>query len=243
MIQVFTTGVISKVLGCAPETVAIWYDNGIIKGFRISNGTGHRQIPRKSLFNFFKEQNIPLRLLEDFEKGLPNKIFSTGEAARKVGLKQRTIISMCNSGKLKYYRLPNTKHRKITEYDLDALQERMGGGSYKHRTAIVFTPSPLIFSDLKRAFESQSISSIHTENISDTCFKIGTEDPDFCVLDFSLCTQSITELNKTVNLHSRAKLIGLKSDPKTLTKKGLLLATLHYPLEQDVFERTLECLS
>ena len=60
MKEIFTTGDIGKILGCAPGTVAIWFDSEELKGYRVSNPkTGDRRIPREELIKFFKKYNLP----------------------------------------------------------------------------------------------------------------------------------------------------------------------------------------
>lgn len=58
-----TTGQVAKICEVAPRTVTIWFDKGLLRGYRIP-GSLDRRIPREHLVRFLKENGMPLGLLE-----------------------------------------------------------------------------------------------------------------------------------------------------------------------------------
>ena len=60
---VFTTGEVAEVCKVSQQTVIRCFDSGRLKGFRVP-GSKFRRIPRESLIQFMKENNIPLDQLE-----------------------------------------------------------------------------------------------------------------------------------------------------------------------------------
>ncbi|MBZ0271105.1 PilZ domain-containing protein [bacterium] len=61
--KVFTTGEVARLLDININTVIRWFDEGIIKGFRLPF-SNDRRIPINSLRTFMIEQSIPMDLLE-----------------------------------------------------------------------------------------------------------------------------------------------------------------------------------
>ena len=57
--SVFTTGEVARICGLSQQTVIRCFDSGRIKGFKI-DGSTYRRIPRQSLIEFMKKNNIPL---------------------------------------------------------------------------------------------------------------------------------------------------------------------------------------
>lgn len=57
--KVFTTGQVATICGVAPRTVCMWFDRGLIRGYRIP-GSNDRRIPREHLVKFLKEYSMPL---------------------------------------------------------------------------------------------------------------------------------------------------------------------------------------
>ncbi len=55
---VYTTGQIAKIVKVAPRTVAMWFDAGRIRGYRLP-GSHDRRIPRESLEKFLLEHGMP----------------------------------------------------------------------------------------------------------------------------------------------------------------------------------------
>ncbi len=56
--QVFTAGQVAKLCNVAHRTVSKWFDQGLIKGYRIP-GRNDRRIPIAEVIRFMKEHNIP----------------------------------------------------------------------------------------------------------------------------------------------------------------------------------------
>ena len=56
--NVFTTGEVAKICNVASRTVTKWFDNGLIKGYRIP-GSRDRRIPVNELCKFMKEHGMP----------------------------------------------------------------------------------------------------------------------------------------------------------------------------------------
>ena len=54
-----TTGEVAKICNVSQKTVIKWFDDGIIKGYKIP-GTKDRRIPIKNLTDFLKSNNIPI---------------------------------------------------------------------------------------------------------------------------------------------------------------------------------------
>lgn len=61
--SVFTTGEVAEICKVSQQTVIRCFDNGRLRGFRVP-GSRFRRIPRESLIQFMKENNIPLDQLE-----------------------------------------------------------------------------------------------------------------------------------------------------------------------------------
>jgi excisionase family DNA binding protein len=61
--SVFTTGEVAEICNISQQTVIRCFDNGRLKGFRVP-GSKFRRIPRDSLIQFMKENDIPLDQLE-----------------------------------------------------------------------------------------------------------------------------------------------------------------------------------
>ena len=62
--KVFTTGQVGKICKVSPRTVAKWFDERGLKGYRIPNSQD-RRIPRQYLIPYLKAHGIPLGELED----------------------------------------------------------------------------------------------------------------------------------------------------------------------------------
>jgi len=67
MKTVFTTGEVARICNISQQTVIRCFDSGRLKGFRVP-GSRFRRIPRESLIQFMKENNIPLSQLESGKK-------------------------------------------------------------------------------------------------------------------------------------------------------------------------------
>jgi len=61
--MVFSTGDVAEICKISQQTVIRCFDSGRLKGFRVP-GSRFRRIPRESLIQFMKENNIPLDQLE-----------------------------------------------------------------------------------------------------------------------------------------------------------------------------------
>ncbi|HUW82572.1 MAG TPA: response regulator [Phycisphaerae bacterium] len=67
MKTVYTTGEVAEVCNVSQQTVIRCFDSGRLKGFRVP-GSRFRRIPRESLVQFMKDNNIPLDNLESGKK-------------------------------------------------------------------------------------------------------------------------------------------------------------------------------
>jgi len=61
--QVFTTGEVAEICKVSQQTIIRCFDSGKLQGFRVP-GSKFRRIPRESLIQFMKENDIPLDLLD-----------------------------------------------------------------------------------------------------------------------------------------------------------------------------------
>ncbi len=61
--QVYTTGEVAEICNLSQQTVIRCFDRGQLRGFRVP-GSRFRRIPRESLIQFMKENNIPLDQIE-----------------------------------------------------------------------------------------------------------------------------------------------------------------------------------
>ena len=67
MKNVYTTGEVAAICKISQQTVIRCFDNGKLKGFRVP-GSRFRRIPRESLLQFMKENDIPLDHVETGKK-------------------------------------------------------------------------------------------------------------------------------------------------------------------------------
>lgn len=65
--SVFTTGEVAEICQVSQQTVIRCFDSGKLRGFRVP-GSRFRRIPRESLIQFMKDNNIPLKQLETGRK-------------------------------------------------------------------------------------------------------------------------------------------------------------------------------
>jgi excisionase family DNA binding protein len=61
--QVFTTGEVAEICKVSQQTIIRCFDSGKLQGFRVP-GSKFRRIPRESLMEFMKDNDIPLDLLD-----------------------------------------------------------------------------------------------------------------------------------------------------------------------------------
>lgn len=55
----FTTGQAAKLCNVASRTISKWFDNGLLKGYRLP-GSDDRRIPRIELIHFMRKSGLPL---------------------------------------------------------------------------------------------------------------------------------------------------------------------------------------
>jgi len=67
MKAVYTTGEVAQICKVSQQTVIRCFDSGRLKGFRVP-GSRFRRIPRESLVNFMKSNQIPLDSLDNGRK-------------------------------------------------------------------------------------------------------------------------------------------------------------------------------
>jgi excisionase family DNA binding protein len=63
MKNVYTTGEVAEICNVSQQTVIRCFDSGKLKGFRVP-GSRFRRIPRESLLQFMRENNIPITELD-----------------------------------------------------------------------------------------------------------------------------------------------------------------------------------
>jgi hypothetical protein len=57
--KVYTTGQVSEIANVASRTVSLWFDSGLLKGYRIP-GSQDRRIPHDNLIKFLTEHGMPI---------------------------------------------------------------------------------------------------------------------------------------------------------------------------------------
>ncbi len=67
MKSVYTTGEVAQICNISQQTVIRCFDNGKLAGFRVP-GSRFRRIPRESLIQFMKKNDIPLDQLDSGKK-------------------------------------------------------------------------------------------------------------------------------------------------------------------------------
>jgi excisionase family DNA binding protein len=67
--DVFTTGEVADICKVSQQTIIRCFDSGKLQGFRVP-GSRFRRIPRESLIQFMKDNDIPLELLETGKRRL-----------------------------------------------------------------------------------------------------------------------------------------------------------------------------
>lgn len=71
--NVLTTGDVAKICNVAGRTASKWFDNGLLKGYRIP-GSQDRRIPVEELIRFMKEHDIPATIPLSKKKQLPKEL-------------------------------------------------------------------------------------------------------------------------------------------------------------------------
>ncbi len=55
-----------------------------------------------------------------------NHVMTSGEVAKVMGINMRTVIRLIDSGKLKGFKIPGSKHRRVEEKHLRELMQELG---------------------------------------------------------------------------------------------------------------------
>ena len=97
MIQVLTTGDVSRICGFSQQTAIRCIDEGLIEGAYFVPLSRHRRVPRSALYKFMRDTGI---------SGNGEQLFTTGEVARICGLSQAKIIKCFDAKKLGGFRIP-----------------------------------------------------------------------------------------------------------------------------------------
>ena len=65
--NVLTTGDVARICNVVPETVAKWFDSGLLKGYKLPDSKDRRILP-EDFIEFLKEHNMPYveAVLEEF---------------------------------------------------------------------------------------------------------------------------------------------------------------------------------
>jgi len=70
--NIYTTGEVSRICHLSQQTIARYFDKGILKGYFVPDST-YRRIPHKNLLEFMVEYNIPISWLDEFLDSLEKK--------------------------------------------------------------------------------------------------------------------------------------------------------------------------
>lgn len=119
-------------------------------------------------------------------------MFTTGEAAELAGLSQQTIIRNFDAGRLKGYRVPGSRFRRIPRESLLAFLRENGlpttamGRTGQHRVLVVDDdPEVLAFLDevlrIDGRFEVRSVNCGYAAGLESAAF-----EPDLILLDYML---------------------------------------------------------
>lgn len=119
-------------------------------------------------------------------------VFTTGEAAELAGLSQQTIIRNFDAGRLKGYRVPGSRFRRIPRESLLAFLRENGlpttamGRTGQHRVLVVDDdPEVLAFLDevlrIDGRFEVRSVNCGYAAGLESAAF-----EPDLILLDYML---------------------------------------------------------
>jgi DNA-binding transcriptional MerR regulator len=123
---ILPTGRAAELLGVSQQTVIRWIDRGLLPGFRIPNqnggGTGFRRVKVNDLLRFSAPYpDMHERVREGLEKhdvvidkDFTREPLTTGEAAKIFRVACKTVSNWCDEGKLRSYRIPYSKDRRIT---------------------------------------------------------------------------------------------------------------------------------
>ncbi len=110
--NVLTTGDVARICNVVPETVAKWFDSGLLKGYKLPDSKDRRILP-EDFIEFLKEHNFRKKRIT--KKG--NKVLTVGDVARICNVVSRTVVKWFDSGLLKGYKLPGSKDRRILPED------------------------------------------------------------------------------------------------------------------------------
>jgi len=123
-IKLLTTGQVAEICYVAPRTVVGWVDSGALKGYRIP-GSRDRRVPFLELKKFIINSEMPDRFLIEWieektygKKRIKPIILSAGTVAKICDVAPRTVTNWFDKGKLKGYRLPNSRDRRILSEDV-----------------------------------------------------------------------------------------------------------------------------
>lgn len=118
---VYTTKQVAKLLGVCKNTVCVLFDKGELEGYR--NGSFNDIcIRQRGLISFLEKHKVPFILWDD-EIHTDEKYYTTGQAAKISGLSVNTIIRRFDSGKLKGFRIPGSRFRRIFKLPFIAFLE------------------------------------------------------------------------------------------------------------------------
>jgi excisionase family DNA binding protein len=168
------------------------------------------------------------------------KVFTTGQVAKICKVSGRTVANWCDNNKIKWYRIPGSRERRIVrEHLLPFLKER--GISLEETNSL----KVLLVSD-DETFTSQFAQSLKAQDSFDVAtktsmFEAGIEyeksNPTFIIVDFSLGLSEAVTLCKLVRKNdnpSKILIIAIVQDDQTFDSK-LVNEVFKKPFKLDLF--------
>ncbi len=119
---VYTTNQVAELLDVCRNTVCALFDNGKLGGHR--NGPlNERCIRQGDLIAFLEKHKMPF-VFRDNKIYTDKNCYTTTQAAKISGLSANTIIKLFDSGKIKGFRIPGSRFRRIFKLPfIDFLEE------------------------------------------------------------------------------------------------------------------------
>ena len=119
---VYTTNQVAKILDVCRNTVCALFDSEKLGGYR-KGPQDDRCIRQGDLISFFKKHKVPF-IFRDNKVYIDEEYYTTGQAAKISGLGTNTIIKLFDSGKIKGFRIPGSRFRRIFKSPFIAFLEK-----------------------------------------------------------------------------------------------------------------------
>ena len=113
--KVYTVSEAANLLQASNRSVTQWFDSGKLRGYRIP-GDRQWRINYSELVKLLKRKELKDRIPKSETK--PQKCFTTGQAAKIIGVSSATVIRWIRSNELKAYSVPGTQDRRIEHANL-----------------------------------------------------------------------------------------------------------------------------